>query len=111
MPDRKVKGGKGGKDSRGKGVDKDSKGTKGDKGKSKRKPKGGGNGSGHESDGGKKGDKRNGKRQYTDYFNLTDNFEFLRRVPMISAEDFLRLEGGDDGFIPLNKYNETKKQH
>ncbi|KAK1748218.1 GDP-fucose protein O-fucosyltransferase family protein [Skeletonema marinoi] len=59
----------------------------------------------------KKGDTRNGYRQYTDYFNMTDNSDFLRRVPIISAEEFLRLEGGDDGFVPLNGYDETKKQH
>ncbi len=59
----------------------------------------------------KRGDKRGGNRQYTDYFNMTENSEFLRRVPIISAEEFLRLEGGDDGFVPLNGYNETKKQH
>ncbi|KAL7499728.1 hypothetical protein ACHAWT_007372 [Skeletonema menzelii] len=59
----------------------------------------------------KRGDRRDGKRQYTDYFNMTENSEFLRRVPIISAEEFLSLEGGDDGFVPLNGYNETKKQH
>ena len=59
----------------------------------------------------KKGDERHGHRQYTDYFNMTDNSEFLRRVPIISAEEFLSFEGGDDGFVPLKEYNQTKKQH
>ena len=59
----------------------------------------------------KRGDKRHGYRQYTDYFNMTDNSEFLRRVPIITAEEFLSLEGGDDGFVPLKAYNQTKKQH
>ena len=59
----------------------------------------------------KRGDKRGGKRQYTDYFNLTENSEFLKRVPIITAEDFLHLEGGDDGFVPLTGYNTTKNLH
>jgi hypothetical protein len=59
----------------------------------------------------KKGDKRGGRRLHTDYFNLTENPEFLRRVPIIKAEDFLRLEGGDDGFISLNGYNKTTRLH
>ena len=59
----------------------------------------------------KKGDKRQGKRQYTDYYNLTDNMELMRYVPIITAEEFLQLEGGDDGLISLKGYNETWTKH
>jgi len=59
----------------------------------------------------KKGDKRKGRRQFTDYYNLTDNMDFMRHVPIISAEEFLQLEGGEDGIIPLTGYNETWTKH
>ena len=59
----------------------------------------------------KRGDKRNGRRQYTDYYNLTDNMEFMRHVPIITAEEFLQLEGGADGVIPLTGYNTTWTTH
>jgi len=58
----------------------------------------------------KKGDKRNG-RKYTDYYNLTDNIDLMRHVPIISAEDFVQLEGGEDGLISLKGYNETWAKH
>ncbi|KAL3788358.1 hypothetical protein HJC23_009164 [Cyclotella cryptica] len=54
----------------------------------------------------KKGEKRQG-RNYFDIFNLTEHTELLRRVPIITAKQFLELEGGDDGLVPLNIYNET----
>lgn len=59
----------------------------------------------------KKGDKREGRRQYTDYYNLTDNIDLMRYVPIISAEEFLQLEGGVNGLIPLKGYNETWTEH
>mmetsp|Transcript_17049 Transcript_17049/g.25950 ORF Transcript_17049/g.25950 Transcript_17049/m.25950 type:complete len:773 (+) Transcript_17049:61-2379(+) len=59
----------------------------------------------------KPGDKRQGRRQYTDYYNLTDNIDLLRHVPIISAEEFLHLEGGEDGLIPLTGYNDTWTKH
>ena len=59
----------------------------------------------------KKGDKRQGKRQYTDYYNLTDNMELMRYVPIITVEEFIQLEGGDDGLISLKGYNETWTNH
>ena len=59
----------------------------------------------------KKGDKRQG-RNYYDFFNLTDqNSELLRRVPIISSAEFLKLEGGANGFVPLVNYNSTYKDH
>ena len=58
----------------------------------------------------RKGDKRKG-RNYYDFFNLTENKELLRRVPIITSEEFLKLEGGSDGLVPLTEYNETYKQH
>ena len=57
------------------------------------------------------GDKRRGKREIGDYYNLTDNLNLMKHVPIISAEDFLKLEGGDDGLMPLKAYNETWRQH
>ncbi|KAK1746822.1 GDP-fucose protein O-fucosyltransferase family protein [Skeletonema marinoi] len=59
----------------------------------------------------KPGDKRQGRRQYTDYYNLTDNIDLLRHVPIISAEEFLHLEGGEDGLVPLTGYNDTWTKH
>ena len=59
---------------------------------------------------GKKGDKRKGLN-YHDFFNLTDNPELQRRVPIISSAEFLKLEGGDDGFVPLGGYNSTYRDH
>ena len=56
----------------------------------------------------RKGDKRKG-RNYYDFFNLTENKELLRRVPIITSEEFLKLEGGADGLVPLTEYNETYK--
>ena len=59
----------------------------------------------------KAGDKRKGRRQLTDYFNLTDNISFMRHVPIISSEEFLQLEGGEDGIISMAGFNETWKTH
>jgi hypothetical protein len=59
----------------------------------------------------KKGDNRNGRRQYTDYYNLTNNLDLMRYVPIISAEEFLQLEGGGDGLISLSGYNTTWTEH
>lgn len=59
----------------------------------------------------KKGDKRKGRRQLTDYFNLTENIELMRHVPIISSEEFLQLEGGEDGIISMAGFNETWKEH
>jgi hypothetical protein len=58
----------------------------------------------------RKGDTRRG-RNYNDIFNLTDNNELLRRVPIITAEEFLAIEGGNDGLIPIDKYNSTYQKH
>lgn len=59
----------------------------------------------------KKGDKRKGRRQLTDYFNLTENMELMRHVPIISSEEFLQLEGGEDGIISMTGFNETWRTH
>ncbi|KAL7535423.1 hypothetical protein ACHAXR_009712 [Thalassiosira sp. AJA248-18] len=58
----------------------------------------------------RKGDNRKG-RNYHDFFNLTENQELLHRVPIITSEEFLKLEGGDDGIVPLKQYNSTYKEH
>lgn len=58
----------------------------------------------------KKGDKRKG-RNYFDLFNLTEHTELLRRVPILTAKEFLEVEGGPDGLVPLNQYNETFQKH
>ena len=58
----------------------------------------------------RKDDTRKG-RNYYDFFNLTDNKELLRRVPIITSEEFLKLEGGKDGIIPLTSYNSTYQKH
>jgi len=58
----------------------------------------------------RKGDTRRG-RQYTDFFNLTKNTEFLRRVPIISSLDFLALEGKAGGAVSLDGYNSTMVEH
>ncbi|KAL7532761.1 hypothetical protein ACHAWF_004236 [Thalassiosira exigua] len=60
----------------------------------------------------KKGDPRQRMRNYHDFFNLTENNEeLLRRVPIITSEEFLKLEGGEDGLVPLGGYNETYREH
>jgi hypothetical protein len=58
----------------------------------------------------KKGDTRKG-RNYFDLFNITEHSELLRRVPILTAKEFLELEGGENGLIPLNKYNATFQKH
>eukprot|EP00578_Thalassiosira_sp_NH16_P001179 CAMPEP_0181129138 /NCGR_PEP_ID=MMETSP1071-20121207/29161_1 /TAXON_ID=35127 /ORGANISM="Thalassiosira sp., Strain NH16" /LENGTH=1337 /DNA_ID=CAMNT_0023215103 /DNA_START=9 /DNA_END=4023 /DNA_ORIENTATION=- len=58
----------------------------------------------------KKGDKKKG-RNYDDFFNLTENAELMRRVPIISSEEFLKREGGVDGLVPLDGYNATYREH
>jgi hypothetical protein len=51
------------------------------------------------------------RRNYFDIFNLTEHGELLRRVPIITAKEFLEIEGGDGGLVPLNKYNSTYQKH
>ena len=49
------------------------------------------------------------ERGLFDYYNF--NMDLQRRVPIISAEEFLQLEGGEDGFISLKEYNSTYQEH
>eukprot|EP00956_Cyclotella_meneghiniana_P004207 scaffold5177_cov73-Cyclotella_meneghiniana.AAC.2 len=58
----------------------------------------------------KNGDKRTG-RNYYDLFNLTEHTELLRRVPILTAKEFLELEGGENGLVPLNEYNATYQKN
>lgn len=58
----------------------------------------------------KNGDKRTG-RNYYDLFNLTEHTELLRRVPILTAKEFLELEGGENGLVPLNEYNVTYQKN
>ena len=46
------------------------------------------------------------ERGLFDYYNF--NMDLQRRVPIISSEEFLNLEGGEDGFVSLKGYNTTK---
>jgi len=57
----------------------------------------------------RKGEKR--ERNYYDLVNITDNQELLRRVPIITSEEFIKLEGGKDGLVPLDHYNSTHRDH
>ena len=56
------------------------------------------------------GDPRRG-RSYADFFNLTENTELLRRVPIITSKKFLAIEGKEGGLIPIVNYNETFQSH
>jgi len=58
----------------------------------------------------KKSDQRKG-RNYHDFFNLTSNTELLKRVPIITSEKFLELEGGQGGLVDLTQYNSTYQNH
>ncbi len=58
----------------------------------------------------RKGDKRRG-RNYYDFFNITSNSGLLRRVPIITSEEFLKIEGGTDGYAALANYNTTWQNH
>lgn len=58
----------------------------------------------------KKSDQRKG-RNYHDFFNLTSNTELLKRVPIITSEKFLELEGGKGGLVDLTQYNSTYQNH
>ena len=49
------------------------------------------------------------ERNYNNYINF--DTDLLRRVPIITAEQFLQLEGGEDGLAPLVHYNETWQDH
>jgi hypothetical protein len=55
--------------------------------------------------GGRKG------RNYFDLFNLTEHTELLRRVPILTAKEFLEVEGGEHGLVPINGYNATFQKH
>ena len=56
----------------------------------------------------RRGDRRG--RQYTDFFNLTENADLLRRLPIISSKEFLEIEGHKNGVIPID-YNSTFTKH
>jgi hypothetical protein len=58
----------------------------------------------------KGGDSRKG-RNYFDLFNLTEHTELLRRVPILTAKEFLEVEGGEHGLVPINGYNATFQKH
>lgn len=58
----------------------------------------------------KKGDGRKG-RNYYDLFNLTEHTELMRRVPILTAGEFLEMEGHKDGIVPLSEYNQTYQNH
>ena len=51
------------------------------------------------------------ERNYYDLLKITDNPELLRRVPILTAREFLRLEGGKDGLVPLAGHNATWREH
>ena len=59
----------------------------------------------------KKGDKGRQGRNYYDLFSLLDNIELLRRVPILTAGEFLELEGGSEGIVSLSGYNTTYQNH
>ncbi|KAL3808542.1 hypothetical protein ACHAXA_002709 [Cyclostephanos tholiformis] len=55
----------------------------------------------------RKNDTRKGRNFY-DYYKL--NTDLQRRVPIITSEEFLKLEGGEDGLVPLVGYNSSHQE-
>jgi hypothetical protein len=55
------------------------------------------------------GIKQDGKkeRSFSNFFAL-QNPELLKKVPIITTEEFLRREGGKDGQFPMPNENRTK---
>ena len=47
-------------------------------------------------------------RNFHDYYKLNTNLQ--RRVPIITSEEFLELEGGEDGLVPLVGYNSSHQE-
>jgi len=55
---------------------------------------------------------RKGSRRERNYYQLVNiTTDLLRRVPLISAQEFLKLEGGKDGLVSLTQYNNTWQEH
>ena len=48
------------------------------------------------------------ERGFYDYYKL--NTDLQRRVPIITSEEFLKLEGGEDGLVPLGVHNSTYQE-
>jgi hypothetical protein len=48
------------------------------------------------------------ERGFYDYYKL--NTDLQRRVPIITSKEFLELEGGEDGLVPLGGYNSSHQE-
>ena len=52
-------------------------------------------------------DKGRKARSFGDFFAL-QNPELLKKVPIITTEEFLKREGGENGLFPMPNENRTK---